>query len=86
MNSITLQKVKPTIIWTQPSIHTHTHTQRGITCIHVSSIWRSGEFSGDETAGGKGWISFGTTTKSLPKTKIAPALFAVPVERGNLKC
>lgn len=54
-----------------------------ITCIHVSSKWRSGDVSGDETAGGKGWISFGTTTKSLPKTNIAPALFAVPVERGN---
>lgn len=26
-------------------------------------------------------MSFGTTTRSLPKTKIAPALFAVPVNR-----
>jgi hypothetical protein len=25
-----------------------------------------------------GWISFGTTTKPLPTTSIAPALFAVP--------
>ena len=47
------------------------------TCIQVSSI-RSGEFSGDESAGGNGWISFGTTTRSLPNTKIAPALLAVP--------
>lgn len=30
-------------------------------------------------AGGRGWISLGTTTRSLPRTKIAPALFAVPV-------
>lgn len=51
------------------------------TCIHVSSIWRSGDVSGDVTAGGKGWMSFGTTTRSLPKTNIAPALFAVPVNR-----
>jgi hypothetical protein len=56
-----------------------------MTCIHVSSIWRSGDPSGDEIAGGKGWISFGTTTRSLPKTKIAPALFAVPVQRGKDK-
>lgn len=25
-------------------------------------------------------MSFGTTTRSLPKTNIAPALFAVPAE------
>lgn len=30
-------------------------------------------------------MSFGTTTRSLPKTKIAPALFAVPVENGEKK-
>jgi hypothetical protein len=47
------------------------------TCIHVSSIC-SGEVSGDVMAGGNGWMSFGTTTRSLPRTKIAPALFAVP--------
>lgn len=51
------------------------------TCIHVSSVWRSGDASGELMAGGKGWISFGTTTRSLPKTKIAPALFAVPVQK-----
>lgn len=27
-------------------------------------------------------MSFGTTTRSLPKTKIAPALFAVPVKKA----
>jgi hypothetical protein len=44
----------------------------------VSSRWRSGDDSGEVMAGGMGWMSLGTTTKSLPKTKIAPALFAVP--------
>lgn len=29
-------------------------------------------------------MSFGTTTRSLPKTKIAPALFAVPTEMGTV--
>jgi hypothetical protein len=29
-------------------------------------------------AGGRGWMSLGTTIKSLPRTRIAPALFAVP--------
>jgi hypothetical protein len=29
-------------------------------------------------AGGIGWISLGTTTRSLPRTRIAPALLAVP--------
>lgn len=47
-------------------------------CIHVSSMRRSGDVSGELMTGGKGWISFGTTTRSLPKTRIAPALFAVP--------
>lgn len=47
----------------------------------MSSIWRSGEVSADETDGGNGWISLGTTTRSLPKTNIAPALFAVPVHK-----
>ena len=28
-------------------------------------------------------MSLGTTTRSLPKTKIAPALFAVPAETGK---
>jgi hypothetical protein len=28
--------------------------------------------------GGRGWINFGTMTLSLPRTKIAPALLAVP--------
>lgn len=42
-------------------------------------MWRSGDVSADETAGGNGWINLGTTTRSLPKTSIAPALFAVPV-------
>jgi len=42
---------------------------------------RSGDVSGDDIAGGNGWMSFGTTTRSLPNTKIAPALFAVPRER-----
>jgi hypothetical protein len=28
--------------------------------------------------GGNGWISFGYSVKSLPSTKMAPALFAVP--------
>lgn len=53
------------------------------TCIHVSSICRSGDVSGEEIAGGKGWMSFGTTTRSLPKTRIAPALFAVPDDSGE---
>jgi hypothetical protein len=29
-------------------------------------------------AGGIGWISLGTTTRSRPRTRIAPALLAVP--------
>lgn len=49
-----------------------------LTCIHVSSTVRSGDVSGDWRGGGKGWISFGTTTSPLPTTSIAPALFAVP--------
>lgn len=49
-----------------------------LTCIHVSSMTRSGEDSGDWRGGGIGWINFGTTTKPLPTTSIAPALFAVP--------
>lgn len=44
----------------------------------MSSAWHSGDVSGDVIAGGRGWISLGTTTRSLPRTKIAPALFAVP--------
>lgn len=50
----------------------------------MSSICRSGEFSGDKFAGGNGCINFGTTTKSLPRTNIAPALFAVPLENQNI--
>ena len=53
-----------------------------VTCIHVSSVWRSRDILGDVIAGGMGCISFGTTTRSLPKTKIAPALFAVPVQKN----
>jgi len=55
------------------------------TCIHVSSMCRSGEVSGEEIAGGNGWINLGTTTRSLPKTKIAPALFAVPITQPTIK-
>ena len=39
---------------------------------------RSGEDSGELTGGGSGWINFGTITKPLPTTSMAPALFAVP--------
>ena len=46
-------------------------------------MWRSGDVSGDEIAGGKGWMSLGTTTRSLPNTNIAPALLAVPTEKEN---
>lgn len=53
------------------------------TCIHVSSVW-SGDPSAKGTAGGKGWMSFGTTTRSRPKTKIAPALLAVPAEMAQV--
>lgn len=49
-----------------------------VTCIHVSSVNRSGDVSGDWRGGGNGWISLGTTTNPLPITNIAPALFAVP--------
>lgn len=59
------------------SKHKKIYGGKKTTCIQVSSICRSGEFSGDET-GGIGWISFGTTTRSLPSTKMAPALLAVP--------
>lgn len=48
------------------------------TCIHISSWCRSGDDSGEGVAGGMGWISLGTTTKSRPRTRIAPALLAVP--------
>jgi hypothetical protein len=54
------------------------------TCIHVSSRWCSGDDSGDVKAGGMGWINLGTTTKSLPRTKIAPALLAVPSTHQKL--
>ena len=38
----------------------------------------------EEIGGGNGWIKLGTTTRSLPKTNIAPALFAVPIQ--IIKC
>lgn len=56
-----------------------------ITCIQVSSIWPPSDDASVLRAGGRGWISFGTTTRSLPKTKIAPALFAVPVNNTKHK-
>jgi hypothetical protein len=38
-------------------------------------------------AGGIGWMSLGTTIKSLPRTRIAPALFAVPESpKASSKC
>lgn len=71
-----------------PIITQHYYLMENIwrsTCIHVSSIWGSGDVSGEEIAGGNGWISLGTTTRSLPKTNIAPALFAVPIGASSAK-
>ena len=58
--------------------HDFLNTTSLATCIHVSSMTRSGDVSGDWRGGGKGWINLGTTTNPLPTTSIAPALFAVP--------
>jgi hypothetical protein len=40
-----------------------------------SSVLPADPYNAD---GGSGWMSFGYSVRSLPKTKIAPALFAVP--------
>lgn len=53
----------------------------------MSSRLRSGDVSRDVMAGGIGWMSLGTTIKSLPRTRIAPALFAVPESpKASSKC